>query len=64
MVGLSAVFVVFLIDLLAYVYAVYAGTEEEFQPYSRSIAVMAADAWDNRRENEIAYYYDPYVRSR
>lgn len=63
-VGVSVVFVVFLLDLITYFFAVYKGTEAEYTPYSRSLAVMAADAWDNRRENEISYYYDPYVRSR
>ncbi|XP_018024390.1 uncharacterized protein LOC108680130 [Hyalella azteca] len=64
LVGVGILFVVFLVDLIAYIFALYKGNEEEFTPYSRSIAVMAADAWDNRRHNEIAHYYDPYVRSR
>ena len=63
-VGLSVVFIVFLVDLIAYLFALYKGTEEEFTPYSRSMAVMVADAWDNRNENDISYYYDPYVRGR
>jgi hypothetical protein len=64
LVGVSILFIIFLVDLIAYLFALYKGTEEEFTPYSRSIAVMAADAWDNRQQNEISYYYDPYVRSR
>ena len=62
--GLSLVFFVFLFDLALYLLAVYKGEADEFTPYSRSIAVMAADAWSNRRENDVGYYYDPYVRSR
>lgn len=63
-VGVSILFLVFLVDLIAYCFAVYRGNESDYTPYSRSLAIMAADAWDNRRENEISYYYEPYLRER
>lgn len=64
LVGAGILVAVLLIDLIGYMYAAYRGTSREYVPYSRSFAIMAADAWDNRENNVIGQYYDPYTRAR
>ncbi|KAF2346499.1 hypothetical protein FHG87_022745 [Trinorchestia longiramus] len=64
LVGAGILLAVLLIDLLGYLYAAYKGSSKQYVPYSRSLAIMAADAWDNRSSNAIGEFYDPYARAR
>ena len=64
LVGVGILLAVLIIDLIGYLIASYQGKSDVFVPYSRSLAVMAADAWENRQDNYIGEIYDPYARAR
>ena len=64
LVGVGILIAVLIIDLIGYLIAGYQGKAGDFVPYSRSLAVMAADAWENRQDNYIGEVYDPYARAR
>jgi hypothetical protein len=64
LVGAGILVAVLVIDLLGYLYAVYKGTAKKYIPYSRSLVLTAADAWENRSSNFIGEFYDPYARGR
>lgn len=63
-VGAGILLAVLVVDLLGYLYAAYQGTSRSYVPYTSKLALFAADAWDNRHENAIGDYYDPYARAR
>ena len=63
-VGAGILLAVLIIDLIGYLFASYDGRGDLYVPYSRSLAVMAADAWENRQDNYIGEIYDPYARAR